>query len=819
MLSRCRDQPGRWQRAPIQCCNFFVIYTGQCTFILRTRLTILLLVLHLLSSGQVMEFSWAQRNGSGFGIRNAVAPNGTQFTAAGFETAADFDAGPGNTTLTPIGVVDVAIKKLDSAGNTKWVRQIGGPLAHVYVRDIIVRGDAVYITGSFDSTVDFDPGPAALWFYAPDSADGFVCRLDTFGNLVWARQLQSTGQVDSYKLDTDPAGNLLVSGTFLTSMDADPGPGTTMLHTFANDWGSFFIKLSAGGSFIWGKQVSGTKMVSGTAVLDNAGNIFVCGTFFGTADFDPGPGVNWVTALGVGSVYPHTAFFLKLDPAGNFLWFRMCNPVPALSHATDPAGNLLVAGYFQSTCDLDPGPGVANVTAIGHSDMFLLKLDPNGAFVFARHIRGSANGMIYPRSIVVDGAGNCYIVGGFVGSYDFNPSAADSTLASPGEWNVFVSKYSSAGDLLYVGAVGGPGFDMAESVGIDLQGSIYTVGNFTDAVDFDPSAAGVFPLLAVLGGSSGTDDFIQKLRPCAGLLVATYNLSSCSSISFRGVTYASSGSYTLTLPNPVGCDSVITVNITILPRPVVIQQRTICQGQSYEGHTTTGTYRDTLQAANGCDSIRVLQLTVAATLTAQVSRTICEGQSFEGHSVAGTYIDTFRTAGGCDSLRTLQLTVLAAPQPRLGADTALCLKDSFQLSPGSFSSYQWQDGSTLPQIRVTAAGLYSVQVTNGCGSAAAQVWIREGGCSLYFPTAFTPNGDNKNDVFRALGSRSLNAFYLAIYNRWGERVFETRDPFFQWDGKLQGAPVPTGTYVWLGYFRKDHASALVNIRGVVTVIR
>ena len=78
------------------------------------------------------------------------------------------------------------------------------------------------------------------------------------------------------------------------------------------------------------------------------------------------------------------------------------------------------------------------------------------------------------------------------------------------------------------------------------------------------------------------------------------------------------------------------------------------------------------------------------------------------------YSDTFPAANGCDSIRMLYLTVLGPPAPDLGAVTSLCTGDTLLLSPGVFSTYLWQDGSTSDQFIVKQAGTYSVTVTNKC---------------------------------------------------------------------------------------------------------
>ena len=119
-----------------------------------------------------------------------------------------------------------------------------------------------------------------------------------------------------------------------------------------------------------------------------------------------------------------------------------------------------------------------------------------------------------------------------------------------------------------------------------------------------------------------------------------------------------------------------------------------------------------------------------------------------GYIVDGTYVDTLIAANGCDSIRTLHLTVSPRLAPDLGIDKNLCSGDSVLLYPGQFTNYSWQDGSTQSHITVKQSGLYSVTVMDNCGSARDEIMVTEANCDIYFPSAFTPNNDGKNDMLK-----------------------------------------------------------------------
>jgi gliding motility-associated-like protein len=186
--------------------------------------------------------------------------------------------------------------------------------------------------------------------------------------------------------------------------------------------------------------------------------------------------------------------------------------------------------------------------------------------------------------------------------------------------------------------------------------------------------------------------------------------------------------------------------------------------------------------------------------------------------VPGTYNDTFHRPGLCDSIRTLKLSYAVFKQPSLGQDRSLCHGDSIQLSPGDYLSYLWQDGSVSKIYTVKSGGLYSVTVSGNCASASAQVRVNEVSCYIYFPNSFTPNRDGLNENFRVLTTYIFSGFNLAVYNRYGEKVFESTDPAKGWDGKYKGLDVEAGTYLWICNYKRG-ASPVQVLKGNVMVLR
>ena len=316
-------------------------------------------------------------------------------------------------------------------------------------------------------------------------------------------------------------------------------------------------------------------------------------------------------------------------------------------------------------------------------------------------------------------------------------------------------------------------------------------------------------------GSNGCDSTRTLQLTVVPKIYTTVSHAICEGQSYMG--YNTTGTYTDTYTSAAGCDSIRTLNLTVKLKVYTTVTHAICEGQSYLGYNQAGTYTDTFTGANGCDSIRTLHLAVIPAITTSMEHTICEGETYMGYTTAGVYNDVFISAAGCDSTRRLVLKVLAKPAPELGPDQELCSGQQLVITPGVFSSYSWQDLSVQDHFVVTQAGLYTVTVANSCGTATDRVRIDYKTCEPYFPNAFTPNRDGKNDVFRILYDGVLDNYDLKIFNRYGSLIFHSRQAPKGWDGTWKGQPADPGNYVWIASFLQNNIP--VNLKGSVILIR
>jgi len=301
---------------------------------------------------------------------------------------------------------------------------------------------------------------------------------------AWVKQMGGAGGEVGNSITLDNNGNIYTTGSFFGTCDFDPGSGTYNLTSFGY-YDIFVSKIDASGNFLWAKQMGGADRMRGYSIaVDNNGNVYTTGDFYGTCDFDPGSGTYNLTSFGLNDI-----FVSKLDASGNFVWAKQIGGAGynySYSIAVDNNGNVCTTGEFAGTCDFDPGSGVYNLTSFGNRDIFISKLDVSGNFVWGGQLGGadSEGG----RSIAVDGNGNVYTTSSFSGTADFDPGSGTYNLTSFGYADIFVSKLDASGNFLWAIQMGGTDGAGASSITVDDNGNVYTTGAFSGTVDFDPGS-------------------------------------------------------------------------------------------------------------------------------------------------------------------------------------------------------------------------------------------------------------------------------------------------------------------------------------------
>ncbi len=200
--------------------------------------------------------------------------------------------------------------------------------------------------------------------------------------------------------------------------------------------------------------------------------------------------------------------------------------------AVDSNHNVYTIGFFSGIVDFDPGAGTFNLTSRGSDDIFISKLDSNGALVWAKSVGGT--GYDEGKNIVVDLNGNIYTTGLFSGTVDFDPGPGTFNMTSTGFYggDIFVSKLDSNGDFVWANSMGGVngGADVY-SIVVDSSSNVLITGYFIGTVDFDPDMVGTYNVT-----SAGVYDiFISKLDS-NGDFVWARSMGGTNNDMSRGIT-------------------------------------------------------------------------------------------------------------------------------------------------------------------------------------------------------------------------------------------------------------------------------------------
>jgi len=567
------------------------------------------LFLGIYVKAQSPTFSWAKQFGgysTAFSVpRNIlVDASGNVYTSGYFNDTVDFDPGSGVFNLVSAGDIDAFISKVDASGNFVWAKRFGSTSDDGSLGMALDASGNIYTSGAFSGTVDFDPNSGTLNLTATGRLDIFISKLDPSGNFIWAKQIGGNSDEIAFAITTDASGSVYATGYFEDLTDFDPGTGSFAL-TAGGFEDIFVVKLNSTGEFMWAKQFEGGNANTGignSIAVDAQKNVYTTGNFSDQVDFNPGSGTSIFTTGGDLDI-----FVSKLDSSGNYAWAKQIGGTKdddAISLALDQAGNVHTTGYFIGKVDFNPGSGVANLTSVSSSDIFISKLDKSGNYVWAKNIGGNAYQI--SNSIALDASGNVYFSGSFVDSLDLNPGSAVNKIYAVGNLDAFIAKLTSSGNYAWAIQFGSNGaYADCSDITIDSKGKIYTTGVFDGKVDFDPGSNTT--TLKSVGG----DFFVVKLDQCNST-ASQINPSVCDKYVLNGQTYTSAGVYSQTLKNSTGCDSILTINLTIKSSSANSITTSACRSYRLNGklYTASGAYNQTLINKTGCDSILTINLTI-----------------------------------------------------------------------------------------------------------------------------------------------------------------------------------------------------------------
>lgn len=337
----------------------------------------------------------------------------------------------------------------------------------------------------------------------------FIANVATGQEFDWVKGAHGEMFSDlGFALATDAEGNVYTTGSFDGLVDFDPGVGVFNLDAGVN-WNTFILKHNANGDFLWAKQLFGGQNEGTGIAIDEEGDLYICGDFNETVDFDPSIANYNLTSNGGNDMY-----ILKLNSDGEFIWAKHAGGDEydwGTYVDVDNLGNVVVTGRFRLTVDFNPDEADEFfISSNGDLDIFILKLNSEGDFIWVKNIGAEERDL--SGSVLVTEDRSIISTGQFSGTVDFDPNAGVFNLTSTGTYNCFVSKLDENGDFVWAKVIEATGHSTGVEIQNDPAGNLYLTGTYQGIADFDPGV-GLFNQ----SNESGSDIFVLKLNEAGEL--------------------------------------------------------------------------------------------------------------------------------------------------------------------------------------------------------------------------------------------------------------------------------------------------------------
>jgi hypothetical protein len=331
--------------------------------------------------------------------------------------------------------------------------------------------------GFFDNGLDVDVDAAGNVFlaaeyedratfmdtllYAQGGPDLLIAKLSPAGELIWLNTAGSTVHDRAYAVDAAPDGSVWMAGYGKILF-----PQSRTLHT--RD--ALVARYRSDGSLAWGRYMDGDQYSEGRDIVgDAAGNATLTGVIKVNGWY-PGD-----TLFGHGF---SDAFLVRFDSTGDIQWVKAIGGPgddAAWKVAADPAGNLVVCGFFSQTADF----GGSTRNATGGKDAFVAKYSPGGTLIWVKALGGPGNDEVLAVETSEDGS--IYFAGNFEDSIVTNVG----TVVSVAAVDVCYGKLDAAGNLVWIKSAGGSNLDYVQDLDVDSKENVYFGGYFFEGFTID----------------------------------------------------------------------------------------------------------------------------------------------------------------------------------------------------------------------------------------------------------------------------------------------------------------------------------------------
>ncbi len=402
---------------------------------------------------------------------------------------------------------------ISAAQNWQWAKQGGTLGGNDVANAITVDAFGNYlITGGFNSTIGAVFGSCQL-----PITKGFVTKFDQNGDCISSFPLWR----ESKSISADLFGNFFVAGTLY------------------ND--SIFIsKFNENGTLLWGKKGDAIVVV----VTDSSGCVYVTGAFSGVLNID-------TISLYTGGT--PSGFIAKFDSSGNCFWAKKISTTTPRINAisVDAVGNCYITGQFIGPINFD----TIALNSLGTFDIFVAKYDNSGNCSWAQRAGGINEGGGYSQdkgyAIAATANGDLFVTGSFIDTATFG---ATQLIGRNGN-DVFIAKYSTSGNLIWVNKYGTYYDNEGYSITVDDLGNCYVGGRYVNSISFGNTT---------LQGDFNTYDlFVAKIDGNGNSIWASTAGSTswndvAAGIALSGNDVLITGVFTGTNPAHFGTDTLVS---------------------------------------------------------------------------------------------------------------------------------------------------------------------------------------------------------------------------------------------------------------------
>lgn len=675
--------------------------------------------------------------------------------------------------------------------------------------------------------------------------DGCIVAFSSTGTRLWATYL---GGTQMRTVASDAAGNMLLAGTDLAG-DITTQAGTGV---FAGAYAQaasagvddvVFMGFAPNGARIWSTYFGGNGSdLAGHITRRSDGRWYISG--YSTSNNLSTQAIGSMTGAYVDATYNGLGdgLLVGLSTNGALEWctyFGGTHEDGTCGVACSAQNDILVTGLSASS-DFPVLAGTGNYanghfdnTMEGGQDAFVAAFAPNGTQQWTTYIGGSnveGNGPTFNlgstsmEQIALDTCGNIIVVFN-TGSADMPTPVnsctptTDNDLGAMGFEDIYLMRLTPNGSLNYGTYIGGSGYEFRPPFALDHSSNSI----FLSAETSDQFYANDFPLVDAGGGAyfdntlpdpRSDDSFILKFSPapceacnvpmvgveveapgcygaCDGTAVisvahavAPFTYAWSNGLSSSNASGLCSGSYTVTVTDANGHTASITFNV---PSPIA------------PGTTVTSTTSSCTQAT-GTATISGLPFGATVLWGNGQSTPTATGLA------PGIYTVVTTDTAGCIYTDTVAVNGISTPVASavVTADPIMA-GESTQLVGLGGSSFLWSPAAGLsctacasPIASPTDTTTYCVTVFDGnnCSDSACITVHVLRPCSIYLPNAFSPNASSKNDLLCVYGD-CISVMMLRIFDRWGNKVFESADPSVCWDGLHNGEPANPGVFVYM----------------------